>query len=154
MKAKKCRQDVEGRLQAAKVAYEAEITKLEGEKEAQRTELFTAQKELKSSGACLKEAIRKNKEPDKELGRVRSRWESANSKLTDELNKVKERLKDTLDKLGSTEAKRKQAEERAAQCEEIANKAIDDIRGGVEARMDLARQEVKSDTCSAFLYTL
>lgn len=57
MRAKKCRQDLEGRLQATKVAYEGEIRKLEKEKEDQRVELLATQKKVESSGVRLREAI-------------------------------------------------------------------------------------------------
>lgn len=40
----------------------------------------------------LRETIQRNRELDEELGHAKHLWESANSKLTDELNKDKEEL--------------------------------------------------------------
>ncbi|XP_052172158.1 uncharacterized protein LOC127788082 [Diospyros lotus] len=36
----------------------------------------------------------------------------------------------------------------------MANATIDEIKAGIEARIDQARKEAVSDTCSGFLYTL
>ena len=87
--------------------------------------------------------------------------ELTNFKFTDELNKAKEELEKTRDEVRLTKAELeatkdewKRAEDRADLCEHMVSAAIDDIKASVEAQIDQACKEVKSDTCSGFLYTL
>ena len=86
--------------------------------------------------------------------------ELANSKLIGELNKAKEELEKARDKVRSTKAElemtmdeRKQDDNSVNLCDQMASAAIDNIKVGVEARIDQACKKVKFDTCSGLLYT-
>ncbi|XP_052191907.1 uncharacterized protein LOC127801094 [Diospyros lotus] len=149
------------KLEDEKDARKAEITKLSGEKKDLQVELIATQKEVEGCLTRLRMEVQKNKDLDEELRRSKNMWEQANSGLIGELNRAKaelsraeERLKSTKAELRAAKEERTRADDRAVRCEEFAKMTIDDIRAEVGERMDAARRETRSDTCSAFLYTL
>jgi len=106
-------------------------------------ELLVAQKEAGGLEMRLRESHQRNKDLENELRRAKDMLELTDSKFTGDLNKAKVELEKTRDKVRSTNAelemtkdKWERAKDCANLCEQMASATIDDIKAGVEARID------------------
>ena len=139
--------DFEGRLEAATVAFKKELVKLEKEKKSHIAELLETQKNIDDLEMKLQDAQQRNKDLEDELYLEKVSWESSKTNLTGELNKAREELQKAKIELNMTK-------ERVKKCERMADRAINEIKAGVEAQIDKAHKEAVFDTCLGFLYTL